>query len=275
MRIFGIVNVTPDSFSDGGQLQSPQAAIDHALRLEDEGAHVLDIGGESTRPGADPVSADDECRRVLPVIEGLHARTDAALSIDTRKTAVASDALLAGATIWNDVSALRDEGAVELAATSGCGVVLMHMQGDPHSMQQAPRYHDVLAEVMGYLAARITICVNAGCDRARLIADPGIGFGKTLEHNLAIFGDLERFHELGVPLMLGASRKRFISALDRDEPADARLGGSLAAVLRGAQAGAAWCRVHDVKATRQALAVGAPVRPTNRPCKYFIYFFFT
>ncbi|MEM7739646.1 MAG: dihydropteroate synthase [Pseudomonadota bacterium] len=263
MRIFGIVNVTPDSFSDGGQLQSPQAAIDHALRLEDEGAHVLDIGGESTRPGADPVSADDERRRVLPVIEGLHARTDAALSIDTRKTVVASDALLAGATIWNDVSALKDEGAVELAATSGCGVVLMHMQGDPHSMQQAPRYDDVVAEVMGYLAARITTCERAGCDRARLIADPGIGFGKTLAHNLAIFGDLERFQELGVPLMLGASRKRFISALDRDEPPDARLGGSLAAVLRGAQAGAAWCRVHDVKATRQALAVAAHVRRTT------------
>ncbi|MEO1042488.1 MAG: dihydropteroate synthase [Pseudomonadota bacterium] len=263
MRIFGIVNVTPDSFSDGGQLASVQAAIDHALRLEDEGAHVLDIGGESTRPGADPVAMDEECRRVLPVIDGLARRTDAAISIDTRKTKVAADALSAGASIWNDVSALRDDGAVELAANSGCRVVLMHMQGDPGFMQQAPHYGDVVSEVIGFLKARLDVCAQAGCERRRLIADPGIGFGKTLEHNLAVFRDLERFHDLGVDLMLGASRKRFIAALDRDGSAEDRLGGSLAAVLRGAQAGIDWCRVHDVKATRQALAVASRVRRTT------------
>ncbi len=259
MRIFGIVNVTPDSFSDGGRLGSVQAAIDHALRLEDEGADVLDIGGESTRPGADPVSADDERARVLPVIEGLKARTSAALSIDTRKTSVAADALDAGAAIWNDVSALRDEGALELAAKAGCRVVLMHMQGDPTSMQNAPRYEGVIDEVLAFLTARIHACMAAGCRREDLIADPGIGFGKTLEHNLEIFGGLERFNALNVPLMLGASRKRFIASLDREGPADERLGGSIAAALRALEAGFAWVRVHDVAQTQQALVVAQAI----------------
>lgn len=265
MRIFGIVNVTPDSFSDGGQHGSVQAAIDHALRLEDEGADVLDIGGESTRPGADPVSEDEECARVLPVIDGLTARASAALSIDTRKTTVAAAALEAGATIWNDVNALRDEGAVELAAQSGCRVVLMHMRGDPASMQSVPRYENVVDEVLSFLTARIDACVAAGCLHEDLIADPGIGFGKTLGHNLEILRGLERFAGLDVPLMLGASRKRFIAALDREGPADKRIGGSVAAAIRACEAGFTWLRVHDVAETRQALHVAEAIKLTSTP----------
>ncbi|MEM6747709.1 MAG: dihydropteroate synthase [Pseudomonadota bacterium] len=262
MRIFGIVNVTPDSFSDGGQFSTVQAAVDHALKLEDEGADVLDIGGESTRPGAATVSVDDERARVLPVIEGLEGRTEARLSIDTRKTQVAADALAAGATIWNDVTALKDDGALELAADAGCSVVLMHMRGEPATMLDQPTYADVVNDVFDSLAARIAACEEAGCDRARLIADPGIGFGKTLEHNLALFRSLERFADLRVPIMLGASRKRFIAALDREGPADERLGGSIAAALRGLEAGVSWLRVHDVAATRQALQVAAKLQRT-------------
>ncbi|MEO1656162.1 MAG: dihydropteroate synthase [Pseudomonadota bacterium] len=263
MRLFGIVNVTPDSFSDGGKLSSVSAAVDHALRLEDEGADVLDIGGESTRPGAAPVGLDEERARVLPVIEALVGRTDAAMSIDTRKTAVARDALAAGASIWNDVTALKDQGAIELAASSGCTIVLMHMLGEPSTMLDQPAYTDVVEDVLAALQARIAACEAAGCDPQNLIADPGIGFGKTLEHNLALFGSLERFCDLDVPIMLGASRKRFIAALDREGPADERIGGSIAAALRGLEAGVSWLRVHDVAATRQALAVASALRSST------------
>ena len=252
----GVVNVTPDSFSDGGQLASHEAAVDHALRLVEEGAGILDIGGESTRPGAAPVRLDEELARVMPVVEALAKVTNAAISIDTRKPEVARAAVAAGASIWNDVSALAyADDSIETAAALGCDVVLMHAQGDPRTMQDNPSYVDVVAEVFAWLAGRIELCVAAGVDRSHIIADPGIGFGKTLEHNLALIAGLERFQALDVPILLGASRKRFIAALDRDGPADKRLGGSLAAVLAARARGATIFRVHDVAATRQALNV--------------------
>ncbi len=255
-KIMGVVNVTPDSFSDGGRFDSPQAAIGHALQLAGDGADILDIGGESTRPGAEPVSIEEELRRVMPVIEGLAGKTKASLSIDTRKPDVARAAVAAGASIWNDVSALTfDDASVAIAAEFDCDIVLMHAQGDPRTMQQDPSYTDVVHEVLGFLAARIELCAAAGIDRARLIVDPGIGFGKFADHNLALIANLEKFQRLGCPVLLGASRKRFISALDRQGSADQRLGGSLAAVLAGFARGAAVFRVHDVAETRQALKI--------------------
>jgi dihydropteroate synthase len=261
MRIFGILNVTPDSFSDGGRFASRNAATDQALRLEDEGADVIDIGGESTRPGADPVPAEEERARVLPIIEALEPRLSAAISIDTRKPEVARDAVASGASIWNDVTALTHSGeSLPLAAQLGCEVVLMHMKGTPGTMQDAPRYDDVLSEVTAFLGQRIAACEAAGIPRTRITADPGIGFGKALTHNLALFRRLEDFKTLGTRLMMGASRKRFIAVLDRDGPAEERLGGSLAAALRAGEAGFTDIRVHDVAATRQALAVANAIR---------------
>jgi len=252
--IMGIVNVTPDSFSDGGRFDNETAAIDHALRLVEDGANIVDIGGESTRPGATPVSVEEELGRVLPVVEALAQQTAARISIDTRKSDVARAAVSAGAAIWNDVSALTfDDDSVETAVALECEVVLMHAQGDPRTMQDGPRYEDVVGEVLAYLAGRIELCVAAGVDRGRIVADPGIGFGKTLEHNLALLAGLDRFTALDVPILLGASRKRFIAALDREGPAAERLGGSLAALLAGHARGATIFRVHDVAETRQAL----------------------
>lgn len=256
--LMGIVNVTPDSFSDGGRYLGEEAAIAHALLLMEEGAHILDIGGESTRPGAAPVSEQEEMERVLPVIEALAGKLPEGvrLSIDTRKPAVAEAAVKAGAHIWNDVTALTfDERSVETAARLGVPVILMHAKGEPGTMQDDPQYTDVVGEVHDYLAARIETCEAAGMPRTHLIADPGIGFGKTLEHNLALIAHLDRLTDLGCEILLGASRKRFIAALDRDGEADNRLGGSLAAVMAGYRRGARWFRVHDVAATRQALAV--------------------
>lgn len=255
-KIMGIINVTPDSFSDGGRFDGPQDAIDYGLRLVEDGADSLDIGGESTRPGAEAVSTEEELRRVMPVIEGLAGKTKAALSIDTRKSEVARAAVAAGAVIWNDVSALTyDDASVATAAALDCDIVLMHAQGLPHTMQQDPSYTDVVHEVLGFLAARIELCAAAGIDRVRLIVDPGIGFGKSADHNLALIANLEKFQRLGCPVLLGASRKRFISALDRQGPADQRLGGSLAAVLAGFARGVRIFRVHDVAETRQALKI--------------------
>ena len=251
-RLLGIVNATPDSFSDGGRLG--EAAWTHALRLAEEGADVLDVGGESTRPGAAPVPLQEELDRVLPVIEAIRTRTDVAVSIDTRKPAVARAAVAAGASMWNDVSALRHaKDGLAVAGQLGVPVVLMHAQGEPETMQHAPAYADVANEVLAFLRGRIDAARAAGV--AEVIADPGIGFGKSLAHNLALFGVLERFEALGVPLMMGASRKRFIGALDRDGAPSGRVGGSLAAALRARAAGFAWFRVHDVAETRQALAV--------------------
>jgi dihydropteroate synthase len=254
--LMGIVNVTPDSFSDGGQHMTVEAAVDHAMRLAAEGADILDIGGESTRPGAAPVPEAQELDRVIPVVEALRQRTDLLISVDTRKPAVAKAAAAAGADIWNDVSALtyaRD--SVTTAAMLGLVVVLMHAQGDPRTMQDDPRYDDVVTDVRDFLALRVTACTEAGIPEERLVIDPGIGFGKTYAHNLALLAHLDEIADLGVPVLLGASRKRFIATADRDGPASARLAGSLAAVMAGWDAGVTWFRVHDVAATRQALAV--------------------
>jgi dihydropteroate synthase len=259
-RIMGIVNVTPDSFSDGGRYLSPDAAVAHALALEAEGADILDIGGESTRPGAGPVGLEEEWRRVGPVLAALAGRARVPLSIDTRNAEVMRRAADAGARLVNDVSALgHDPQSLKVAAATGLPVVLMHALGDPRTMQDRPRYDDVVLDVYDALEARIAACEQAGIPRARLIADPGIGFGKTLAHNLALMGCLSIFHGLGCAVMLGASRKSFISRLTGAE-ADRRLPGSLAAALLGAAQGVQVLRVHDVAATRQALAVweGAP-----------------
>lgn len=256
--LMGIVNVTPDSFSDGGQFDNTERAVEHSLRLMAEGAHILDIGGESTRPGAEAVPVQTELDRVIPVIEALSGQLDEGVrvSIDTRKPDVAQAAIKAGAHIWNDVSALtyREE-SVAMAAALQVPVILMHARGDPRTMQDNPSYADVVLEVRDFLVSRMEACVQAGLAREKLVIDPGIGFGKTLEHNLALMRSLSVLTELGAPVLLGASRKRFIASLDRQGAAEDRLGGSLAAVMTAWQQGVRWFRVHDVAATRQALAV--------------------
>lgn len=256
--VMGIVNVTPDSFSDGGRHGETAPAIAHALALIADGADWLDIGGESTRPGAEPVSEAGELDRVIPVIEGL-AGAGAALSIDTMKPGVARAAVKAGASMWNDVNALRAEGALPAAAELGCQVCLMHMQGAPQTMQASPHYDDVVAQVEAFLLERAGAAITAGVSRDAIWLDPGIGFGKTLDHNLALMAALPRLASHGFPVLFGASRKRFIAALDADAPADRRLGGSIAAALHAGQAGAAMVRVHDVRETVQALTIQAAI----------------
>lgn len=255
-RIMGIVNVTPDSFSDGGQHASTQTAIEHGLRLLEEGADILDIGGESTRPGSDAVALEEEIRRVIPVIEGLRATSEAVISVDTRKAEVMRLANQAGADIINDVSALtHDPDALQVAAETGLPVMLMHAQGDPKTMNDDPQYSDVALDVFDFLEGRIRACEAAGIPRAKIVADPGIGFGKHLHHNVAVMGALPLYHGLGVPLLLGASRKKMIGQLcDVPDAAD-RVPGSLAAALVGLQAGVQIVRVHDVKETKQAIEV--------------------
>jgi dihydropteroate synthase len=257
----GIVNVTPDSFSDGGRFLDVDAALAHARQLIGEGADLLDIGGESTRPGAAPVSEAEELARVIPLIVAIRAQSAIPISIDTLKPAVARAAVAAGATMWNDVTALRGSpDAPDVAAQLGCPVVLMHMLGEPGTMQDAPRYDDVVAEVEAFLLARAEVAMAAGVLRENIWLDPGIGFGKTLDHNLALLRALPRFVALGFPILLGASRKRFIAVIDpAAKEAGDRLGGSLAVALEGARAGVAAVRVHDVRETRQALSVQAAV----------------
>ncbi len=255
-RIMGIVNVTPDSFSDGGSLASVQAAIDHGLRLAEEGADILDIGGESTRPGSDTVPVEEELRRVLPVLEGLRARTDARISVDTRKARVMREAAMAGADILNDVSALtHDPDALETAAESGLPVMLMHAQGDPKTMNDNPVYDDVVLDVFDFLERRVDACVAAGIPKSRLVVDPGIGFGKHLHHNVAVLAGLGLYHGLGVPVLLGASRKKLIGQLCNVDNPKERVPGSLAAALAGLAQGVQIVRVHDVAATKQAISV--------------------
>jgi dihydropteroate synthase len=264
-RLMGIVNVTPDSFSDGGRWLDPGAAVAHGLQLEAEGADILDVGGESTRPGAAPVSIDEELRRVIPVIAALAKTARVPVSVDTRNAEVMRRAAQAGARIINDVTALAyDPNNLRAAGETGLPVVLMHAQGDPRTMQLDPRYDDVVLDVYDWLEARVAACEHAGIARERLIVDPGIGFGKTLDHNLALLGALSLFHGLGCPILLGASRKSFIGKLS-GAAADQRMPGSVAAALLGAAQGVQILRVHDVAATRQALAVweaaqGAPGR---------------
>ncbi len=259
-RIMGIVNVTPDSFSDGGRLTSADAAIAHALRLAEEGADILDIGGESTRPGADYVPVEEELSRVMPVIEGLRSRTEVLISIDTRKAEVMARAAAAGADILNDVSALtHDESALAVAAETGLPVILMHAQGDPKTMNDDPQYGDVVLDVFDFLERRIAACEAAGIPKAKLVVDPGIGFGKRLPQNVAVLASLSLYHGLGVPVMLGASRKKLIDHIsDVPNPAD-RVPGSIAAALAGVAQGVQIVRVHDVAATRQALSVWSAV----------------
>ena len=255
-RIMGIVNITPDSFSDGGRLTTAQAAIDHALRLEEEGADILDLGAESTRPGSDPVPVDEELRRLMPVLEGLVGRTRALISVDTRNAEVMRRAAEAGADIINDISALsHDPDALEVAAESGLPVILMHTLGDPKTMQIDPRYDDAPLDIFDYLEERVHRAEAAGIDRSRLIIDYGIGFGKTLEHNLSLLAHTALFHALGLPILVGASRKRFIGALTGVEAPTERVAGSVGAALAAVGQGAQIIRVHDVAETRQALTV--------------------
>ncbi len=254
--VMGIVNVTPDSFSDGGMFEDAEAAVKHGLRLLEEGADVLDVGGESTRPGSDAVGAEEERSRVLPVLEGLRREApEAVLSVDTRTAVVAEEALVAGADAVNDISAGADPAMFRVIEAAGAGMVLMHMRGEPKTMQSDPRYDDVVAEVRAFLAERLETAVAAGIGRDRLCVDPGIGFGKNLEHNLDLLRAIGPFRELGVPVLVGVSRKRFVGELSRvDEPAD-RLEGSLAAAVWCAAQGVDLVRVHDVGPTVRALRV--------------------
>ncbi len=252
-RIMGVVNVTPDSFSDGGSLLDRESAIAHALGLIDAGADLIDVGGESTRPGAAPVSVDEELRRVIPVIEALAQQCEVPISIDTSKPEVMLAAVRAGAGLINDVYALRQPGALHAAADSGAAICLMHMQGEPGSMQQAPAYDDVCGEVARFLTDRILACQFAGIDKKRIVIDPGFGFGKTLQHNLELLARLESFAVLGCPILVGLSRKRLIAALTGRESINERIHGSVAAALIAVQRGASMVRVHDVAATRDAL----------------------
>jgi dihydropteroate synthase len=257
-RIMGILNVTPDSFSDGGRHADPVAA---GMALREAGADIIDVGGESTRPGATPVPLEEELRRTIPVVAAL-AKAGAAVSIDTMKAEVMRQALAAGAVMLNDVSALTaDPGSLSIAAAGTADVVLMHMPGNPQTMQGLASYDDPAADVIAALGRRIAAAEAAGIARGRIIADPGIGFGKALTHNLDILRRLEAFRSLGVPLLLGASRKSLIPGVAGPAPVGDRLPGSLAIALRGAEAGVAWLRVHDVAETRQALALWAAMRP--------------
>ena len=264
-RVMGIVNVTPDSFSDGGAHDTADAAFAHALRLLEEGADILDIGGESTRPGADEVPLKEELRRVVPLIERLSRETSAPISVDTSKPEVMRAAVGAGAGMLNDVYGLRRDGALDTAAALGMPVVLMHMLGEPRSMQQAPRYDDVVGEVHRFLAERIFAAEMAGIAKKRIVIDPGFGFGKDTTHNLALLAQLERFGDLGVPVLAGLSRKRTIGELTgRDIPRE-RVHGSVAAHLIAAQRGARLLRVHDVAATVDALKVWNAVASQPQP----------
>jgi len=259
-RVAGIVNVTPDSFSDGGRHDTLDAAYAHAMRLVEEGADMLDIGGESTRPGASEVPVDEEIRRVVPLIERLVASTTVPLSIDTSKPEVMRAAIGAGAGMINDIYALRREGALDTAAELRVPVCLMHMQGEPRGMQEAPDYDDVVGEVHRFLTDRLFSCELAGIDRRRVLVDPGFGFGKTLEHNLALLRATARFAELGAGVYIGLSRKTMIGAITgRQAPTD-RVAGSVAAAMVAAQRGAVLVRVHDVAPTVDALAVWAAVK---------------
>ena len=264
-RVVGIVNVTPDSFSDGGEHASLEEAVAHGLRLAEEGADALDVGGESTRPGAAEVPLDEELRRVVPVVTQLAAETGLPISIDTSKPEAMRAAVAAGAGMINDVYALRREGALGAAAELGVPVVLMHMLGEPRSMQDDPRYDDVVAEVHRFLAERIFAAEMAGIAKKNIVVDPGFGFGKNREHNLALLAQLQRFAELGVPVLAGLSRKKTIGDLTgRNDPRE-RVHGSVAAHLIAAQRGALLLRVHDVAATVDALKVWNAVAAQPMP----------
>jgi dihydropteroate synthase len=260
-RVMGVVNLTPDSFSDGGRFLDPAAALGQARRLIADGADMLDLGAESTRPGAAPVPAEEEIARLVPLVAAIRAESDVPISVDTMKPGVARAAVAAGASLWNDVTALgHAPESLAVAAELGCEVVLMHMQGEPRTMQAAPHYDDVVAEVAAFLAGRAEAAMAAGVARERIWLDPGVGFGKHMtRHNLPLLARLGEITALGFPVLLGVSRKRFIGRLDDEAPADQRLGGSIAAALAGVARGVAAVRVHDVRETVQAIKVWSAI----------------
>jgi dihydropteroate synthase len=257
--VMGILNVTPDSFSDGGRYVESSSAVERGLRMAEEGAGIIDVGGESTRPGAAPVGAGEELERVLPVIEQLAARLPVPISVDTSKPEVMRAAVAAGASLINDVRALEAPGALEAAADSGAAVCLMHMRGEPRSMQDDPRYGDVVAEVRGYLAARVAACRDAGIGSGRICVDPGIGFGKRLDHNLALLAALDRLANSAVPVLVGVSRKSLVGMIT-GRPAGERLAGSIAFAALAVMRGAAIVRAHDVAATVDAVKVASALK---------------
>jgi len=261
-RIMGIVNATPDSFSDGGEAFAFEDAVARGLQMVKDGADIIDVGGESTRPGADLVGLDEEIRRTVPVIERL-SNAGALVSIDTRHAQVMQAAIDAGAKIVNDVSALTGEGSIDVVARSNVDVVLMHMQGLPETMQDNPSYQDAPTQVLQYLRDRIAACEVASISRARIAVDPGIGFGKTVDNNLEILNRLKDYDDLDVPVLLGVSRKSFIGAVANEPDAQHRLAGSLAAALWAIEQGAHLLRVHDVAATAQALKVWSAIKTSN------------
>ncbi|MHB1390408.1 MAG: dihydropteroate synthase [Thermoleophilia bacterium] len=262
--VMGILNITPDSFHDGGRYLDPEAAVARAHEMAAAGAGVIDVGGESTRPGSQAVSAAEESRRVVPVIESVAAAIDIPIAIDTSKAAVAREALAAGATMINDVTALRgDPDMAAVAADAGCPVCLMHMQGEPRTMQADPRYQDVVVDINRFFRERVDFAVGRGIDRENIILDPGIGFGKTLAHNLAIIRRLDEFLALGLPLLIGASRKRFIGDITGQEDTHARLAGTIATSVIALLNGARIFRVHDVAANYQALRVAEALQWTE------------
>ena len=258
-QVMGILNVTPDSFSDGGDFFVPDQAIDHAVRMVEEGAAIIDVGGESTRPGAAPVAVDEELRRVIPVIEALHASLDVPVSIDSRRPEVMQAAVAAGAGLINDVNALQAAGAVELAARLNVPVCLMHMQGTPESMQQQPRYDDVVSEVRDFLLVRATLCMQQGIAREQILLDPGFGFGKTAAHNLQLLQHLEQLAACGFPVLAGLSRKSLIGQT-LGLPVDKRLYAGIALAVLAVWKGAAIVRCHDVRETREAVLMCQVVR---------------
>lgn len=254
-QVMGILNVTPDSFSDGGDFISPEAAVEHARALVEAGADILDIGGESTRPGAHGVSDQQELDRIIPVIQAVAGELPVPISVDTNKPGVMREAVAAGAGMINDVLALQADGALQAARELAVPVCLMHMQGKPRTMQQNPRYADVVKAVSAFLAERIDAAVTAGIPRQRLLVDPGFGFGKTLAHNLTLLNQLTRLGSLELPILIGISRKSMIGALLDGAPVDQRLHGSVAAAVMAVERGASIVRVHDVKATADAIRV--------------------
>jgi dihydropteroate synthase len=262
-KVMGILNVTPDSFSDGGKFFDRDQAIRHAESMIAAGADILDIGGESTRPGATDVSVDQELDRVIPVIEAVRAISDIPLSVDTNKAAVMQAAINSGADMINDVRALQNEGTMAVVAASNVGVCLMHMQGDPGTMQRAPQYEDVVAEVIQFLRDRVAACRAAGISKERLLIDPGFGFGKTLQHNLLLLKNLEQFSGLDVPLLVGMSRKKMIRELTGSDGENSAA-GSIAAAVLAASKGARILRVHDVQPTVQALKIVAAMNGMDR-----------
>lgn len=255
----GILNLTPDSFSDGGRFQDPDVGLRHALRMVEEGAAIIDVGGESTRPGAQMVSTEEELDRVIPIIERLAQHVPVPISIDTNKPQVMREAVSAGAGMINDIMALQEPGALEAAAQTAVPVCLMHMQGKPRTMQNAPHYENVVEEVKTFLRQRIDTGEAAGIARHNMIIDPGFGFGKTLAHNLLLLKELQALHELTVPILVGISRKSMIGSILGNAPMDERLIGSVAAAVVAVMKGAAIIRVHDVRETVDALKVVAAV----------------